>query len=337
MISKRKLLANALNFSGILYFKGLLRRKQTSDITIITYHRIIDPEKIGSANREVVSATPKEFEKQMSFVKKNFTPINFFDLKNILEGSLPIPENPIIITFDDGYRDNYDFAFPVLKKLGLKSVVFLATGFIGTQKMFWWDRVSCNVLRTKKSALSLPSLYNIQIDLPESRYAFIEELLNKIKTMPDSKKNCIIDELEECCELDSSAYNSTMMDWDMALEMQNGGVELGAHTVNHPVLSRIESDILLEQEIKLSADTIAMKTGVRPVSFCYPVGKESSFNDNVVKTVEKQGFSFAVTLVHGVNRLPNIDAFCMNRLNVNYMDSFEEYKAKLLLPDIIRY
>jgi len=337
MISKRKLLANLLNLSGILDFKGLLRRKQTLDLTVITYHRIIDPEKIGYANREVVSAAPEEFERQMAFVEKNFTSINFFDLKNIIEGSMPVPENPIIITFDDGYKDNYDFAFPVLKKMGLKSVVFLATGFIGTHKMFWWDRVSYNILRTEESFLSLPSLYNNQIELPESRYAFIEDLLNKIKTMPDSKKNCIIDELQECCGLDNNASNSTMMDWDMAVEMQKGGVELGAHTVNHPVLSQIESDILLEQEIKLSADTIAMKTGVRPVSFCYPVGKESSFNDNVVRAVKKQGFSFAVTLVHGVNHVPHMDVFRMNRLNVNYMDSFEEYKAKLLFSTIIKY
>jgi len=340
MLSKRKILSSALNYTGITFLQGLRQKKQNTVLTIVTYHRIIDPDKIDSANREVVSATPKEFEKQMKFVSEHFTPIDFFDLKEIVEKKKAVPQNPIIISFDDGYRDNYDNAFPVLKKFNLKGVIFLATGFIGTDKTFWWDEISSIILETSKKQICIPSISEKFLKLSEKsdvkyRRQFIEELLNKIKTMPESKKNGIINELREVCGNIKNSQ-SVMLDWNMALEMQKNGVELGAHTVNHPVLSQIKHDDI-RREIALSGFEIREKTGIKPVSFCYPVGKKTSFNEIIAEEVKTQGFSFAVTLIHGTNYISDISPFHLKRVNINYLDTFAEYKAKLLFPSIIKY
>ncbi len=338
MAGKRKIISSILDSFGLMYLFGVLKRKQKNKLTIITYHRIINPGDAGTYNREVVSASPLEFEKQMEFINKNFTAIDFFDLRDILDKKKEVPSNPVIITFDDGYRDNYEHAFPVLKKFNLKAVIFLATGFIGTDKMFWWDEISSILQQSGPGQLSLPSFEGEKINIPEQpqRGDFIEGFLKKIKQMPNNRKELVLKELRESSVIDKESQKSVMMSWDMAREMRENGIELGAHTVNHPVLSKLEPS-LVKEEIKSSLEEIEQKTGVKPISFCYPVGKRESFNKNIGREVMNNGFLFAVTLLHGLNHIDTMENFYLNRLNIHYNDSFAEYKAKILLPDIIKY
>ena len=132
----------------------IIPRARGVAVRILNYHRINYPHAIGSLDGEVLSAPPELFAEEVRFCRKHFDVLSFADLRRTLDGSVPLPPRPLIITFDDGYRDNYQHAFPILKANHLTAMFFLAVGFIGTTQLFWWDVVA-RAVKTHRSTAAL--------------------------------------------------------------------------------------------------------------------------------------------------------------------------------------
>jgi peptidoglycan/xylan/chitin deacetylase (PgdA/CDA1 family) len=125
---------------------GLAQRSKKNSrlLTILAYHRILPPDNGFMFDEGVISASPEVFERQMKFVKENFNVISFKDLQGVLNRNEKEDQKPyLIITFDDGYLDNYTYAYPILKKYGLPATIFLTVNYIGTNLIFWWDQIAC--------------------------------------------------------------------------------------------------------------------------------------------------------------------------------------------------
>ena len=139
MIGKRKLAATLLERVGAIQATTALRAKFSKTVTILAYHRVLDIAEEDSFpfDIELVSASVSAFTSQMQYVKQHFTPMSFASLLQCLDRGGPPPPGAVIITFDDGFADNYYNAFPVLKKFNIPATIFLSTGYIDNQNISW--------------------------------------------------------------------------------------------------------------------------------------------------------------------------------------------------------
>src|SRR5262245_4880809 len=202
---------------------------------ILGYHKV-SPE----AHPFFEPVHPEIFEQQMQFLKSCYTVMNLQELiARSLRGELP--ERAVVITFDDGYRDNYDYAFPILKKYGFPATIFVATGAIGTGNLIWHDRVFdafrfATVSRARLKDASLPELI---LDSNEAKNRSLQLVLIKAKGLYGEQRRIFIDDIE--CNLRpnlTADQQNRMLTWNQIREMHDAGIEFGSHTVSHTILSR---------------------------------------------------------------------------------------------------
>jgi peptidoglycan/xylan/chitin deacetylase (PgdA/CDA1 family) len=199
----------------------------------------------------------------------------------------------VVITLDDGYRDNYLYAYPILRKYRVPATIFLATGSIGTGNLFWWDRVGYLVWHASIRQLHLPDLgtYRLESDVDRVRATF--KILKKLKSLADERKNRFIDQLSTAAGLNVPSIRSErlVLSWDEVAEMGRNGVDFGAHTVTHPILGNMAAD-RAKWEIVQSKRDIETRAGKPVCFFAYPDGY---FNARIVEMVKDAGFLGACT------------------------------------------
>lgn len=289
---KRKTIRLASNQYLINLYNNV-STKSSPYIIIIVYHRI------GPKTDEwsFPSLNPHVFETQMIYLKKYFQIISMDEYIN-LGVQLMSKYNSsrfAIITFDDGYRDSYKNAFPILRSHGIPATIFLTTGFIGSGQLFWWDIIRYMVWNTKiKCFKNDIKSYNLSLNLEKTH--LIAQLEYMLKCIPESKKNKIICDLIDYfnVELPNDLGKELILSWDEVKEMNENGIDFGSHTVSHPILSNISiTDAIYE--INQSKRDIEQKIGMPVNSFSYPNGQPLDFNPSIIKLVKKSGYKCALT------------------------------------------
>ena len=274
-----------------------ITKRERNNIQIYFYHRVNneqDPFFPGVPNGV--------FKKQIEYLYENCKILPLDEAVHRLKAG-EIPDNAIAITFDDGYKDNYQNAFPILKQYSIPATIFLATGFLETGKPLWHDRVFSAFRRTK-----VQHLYGFKNDgrnfslrnTDEKRKA-LTRIIHVLKYEGESERESTIEELMTRLEVhDTRETKDRMLAWDEIVEMSKSGISFGSHTVNHPILSRLTVDNIREEMFK-SKHEIECQLGISIDTFAYPNGKMDDFNE-VVKTVVKEaGYLCAVTTIYGAN------------------------------------
>jgi peptidoglycan/xylan/chitin deacetylase (PgdA/CDA1 family) len=316
----------------------VIPRTSRAVVRILNYHRINYPDAIAQFDDEVLSAPPELFEQEMRFCARHFDVLSFAELRSSLDGSLRLPRRPLIITFDDGYRDNYQHAFPILKSHNVKAMFFLAVGFIGTRNLFWWDAVARVVKSHRGQTLRCHvGAEELALDTQthEARLRSLQRFLRHLKGVPNQVR---VDAVNELAPADSSSEHSNtggeIMSWSEVREMQAAGMEFGSHSMTHPVLARVEEEDRLRHEVAGSKAALEATLGVPISVFSYPVGGASAIRPNVVREVQRAGYRFAVSYIHGVNRpAGEMDPYCMRRLHVDGL-GLTHFRARLAVPKI---
>ena len=141
MIGKKELLGRVINRSGL---GPLLRRVRRNQLTVFCYHRIAAAPRMETPfDPGVYTMTAAEFEEQLSFFSGRHPVVSEADLLQHLEGKSPLPHGAVMLTFDDGYKDNYEIARPLLKKYGFPASFFIPTRIIDERELGWWDQIAC--------------------------------------------------------------------------------------------------------------------------------------------------------------------------------------------------
>lgn len=286
----KALAAFVANRSRFLDAYAFLRRKLTkSQVAILMYHRV-SPRPDGWSLEPL---SPPSFEEQAEYFCRNYEMLPLDKLVSYLRQGKALPEKAVAITFDDGYRDNYLHAYPILKKYNIPATVFLTTGCIGTDKLFWWDRVGYLIHHTTVSQLDLAELgsYPLRSELDRFRAGSI--IAKRLKKMPEETKNLLVEKLADICrvEIPPDLARGLILSWDEIMEMNNDGIAFGAHSVTHPILTKIPSE-QAQYEITQSKRAIEEKLGQEVTAFSYPNG---DFNDSIDKVVRESGYACAVT------------------------------------------
>jgi len=317
----------------------LARKLTPTLLTVLNYHRIDDPFRAGfDTFRPNVSATPSIFAAQMDYLSQKYNVISGTELAAFIKGGHQLPSHAAIITFDDGYCDNYTNAYPILKARNLPAIIFLATDFIGTRKPFFWDLIAYCFFHTTKEQANLPR-FGSQSWMDEStREVVIQKFIEALKRMPDVEKQKLIDQLPSMLGIDLSddAFKNLMMSWSDARELSEIGIELGAHTASHPILTRISLEDA-SAELLQSKQHVEAEIGKPIISFAYPNGQSSDFNNEIMDRVQRAGFEIAFTLLPGPTRRATVlkSPFAIRRIFLSHTDSFHRFAAKLVGLDRI--
>ena len=321
---------------------GLLRAGRglwASSLTVVNYHRIDDPNRNDfDSFKPNVSATPEDFNRQMEYLAKWFNVVSLKDVVDWLDDHRELPPYAALITFDDGYLDNYTSAYPILRRHKFPALVFLTTGHIGTDAAFYWDMAAYCFHHTQQDHLTLPDGRVEQWSNRPQRDQAIKSWIEFMKRLPEGEKQGLVRRLPEQLgvSVPQGYFQKLMMDWDQAREMQTGGIEFGAHTVNHPILTRISLEQVRE-EVRGSKSRIEEELGVPVLGFAYPNGQLADLNDPIEKIVADSGIRAAFTLLNGPSSLGEVkrNAFAIRRIFISHKHSFPEFAA--LLHPLNRY
>lgn len=265
-------------------------------LLILTYHRVLrEPDPLLP---QAVDAA--RFEQHVRILKERFRPMALSEaVARLYSGSLA--PRSVCITMDDGYANNHDVALPILRKHGVPATCFVATGFIGGAPM-WNDAVIEAIRRTALTTLDLRgmSLGSHEFGSPEARRRAVDTLLEALKYLPQNERAARAREVVAAAGV--GAQTDLMMSEEQIRALHAGGVEIGAHTVSHPILARTEESAARE-EIVESRQRLQeiLRAPVR--SFAYPNGQPGRDYARVhVDLVRAAGFETAVSTAWGPAR-----------------------------------
>jgi len=245
------------------------------------------------------------------------------EIARALRRETDIPDGAVAVTLDDGYLNNHEEAWPILENYGVPATIYLATGYIGTGRMMWSDRLEAAILGTKRTRLDI-QVRNRRIvhDLSSEtdRITAFLEIKALCKASPNDFKDEIIDVLTRY--LDTSVAEEhplyAFMAWDQVREMDASPlIDFGAHTVDHVSLARVPDDEMRNQ-INSSVEALERELGHRCRFFSYPEGQRDDFDERVIGHLLRKGFDHTPSAIEGVNELPCSDPFRLFRTMVGF-------------------
>lgn len=333
---KKSMLARLL-FGQRSMLEPVLRAQRSRRLLVLAYHRVGElPNRDYPFQHEIMSATADAFDEQMTFLKKNFNVVNFHTLADMADAGEPIPPNSVVITFDDGYADNYTTAFPILQSHGLTASIYVATGFIDAQAPFWFDMLSYYVMKMKPGILHL-NRDNFRVDVTEENRSEVRRSLGQaVRVVSDASRLLILEELAQQSDVSPSPEERELarpMTWDEVRALDRAGIEIGSHTVSHPFMVQL-NDNELASELTQSKQRIEQETGTTVQSLSYPTGGAQFYDDRTVRMAQTAGYRFAVSYDHASVKLPKLKPFEIPRIHVEPFVTLPDFKANLLLPRV---
>jgi peptidoglycan/xylan/chitin deacetylase (PgdA/CDA1 family) len=224
-----------------------------------------------------------------------------------------VPDNAVVITFDDGYKDNFLNAFPVLKRLGLPATVFVATDAVSSGRQLWHDRVFSAFRETRVERLKAwgDSPTDYWLRTVDQKVEAQGHVLRHLRSLSDAERLIWVERLIGELKVADRGDENLMLTWDDLAIMHRDRVSIGSHSATHPVLSKISVERTRE-EIVGSKATLEAKLGVSVTTFAYPNGAKGDYDDRTKQALKEAGYACAVTTTFGTNECDH-DPFELRR------------------------
>jgi peptidoglycan/xylan/chitin deacetylase (PgdA/CDA1 family) len=329
---------NAAHRAGVL--AALRRARGRHSLAVLCYHRIGYPERGPARFDPMCSATPEGFDAQLTWIAERYRVVSLEAVIEWARGRTDLPDRPLLITFDDGYRDNADVAAPILQSHRFPAALFLTTGMLDGNGPLWWDRVARCVERARAGEADLPLLGRVELLQGRRRRRTLAELIERLKELPEDDKLEVIASVAERLgvEEQESDVAELYIDWDTARRMQSSGFGFGAHTVTHPILTRIDEE-RVRHELVGSKQRIEAELGIPVRSLAYPNGQSADFDEHVKRAAAAAGFEVGFSLVPGPTGRAEVraDPLAVRRITIHHKDHPARFAAKLSgLPRLAR-
>lgn len=284
-----------------------VQRRRTLCFQVLVYHRV------NNLKDPIFGGTPVEaFRNQMAALATYF---NVHPLEDLVERakSKDLPPRAVAITFDDGYRDNYEYAFPILKGFGLPATIFLATGAVNGGVPLWHDLVFDAFRRTEIRSIIIDGRdYGLRTQA--ERRAGVKAFRRYFRNRGFNNRNAVLSELTSKLAVSNGSFGEQYLNWHQVEKMSKAQITFGAHTVTHPVLTTLPLREVVE-EVTTSKETIERKLGTSVRLFAYPNGQRSDFDENIKEVLKNTGFSCAATTLWG-NNDEYSDPFELRRIGI---------------------
>lgn len=307
----KKIIKNVLVHSRIL---KPLKIFQKNKLVIFNYHRIRDEKSNYTFDEGVFGPDKFRFQQEMKWLKNETRILSEDELVEVVHSKKPRNELCSMVTFDDGYRDNFDVAFPILKTLKIPALFFIPTYQINERKVGWWDVVAYLFKKTNKTNF----IFNgIQINI-SNKHSIIKDFNAILKNTDADLVTSFLKDLSVSLEVElpnKEIQCSELMTWDNIRYMSRNGMSVGTHTHDHSIMSRQEGS-RLKKQIKKSIDILEFEINKKIKSISYPVGGYSHFNDESKNISEELGLQLGFSYLTGFNRMDHIDPFDIKRMAI---------------------
>ncbi len=310
----------------------MLSRIRPRHITVLAYHRIAPDDLENAPGTQLgFSAFESNFRKHLQLLKNSTNVIPASQLAGWLRGDNSLPPNASIITFDDGYRDNLTHALPILQEYNLPAIIYLSTGHMGSQTPLYWNLANYGFRHASLGNYTLP--ITGEADLNSGTIKQIARRWTAAaKHLPPDQRNKATNDLIKALNVtvDPDAFKNLYLSWDEVRSMQSAGIEFGAHTVSHPILSTVP-DNLAQDEIINSKHKIEHELGKTVTSFAYPNGLPGDYTDQHIDILRNAGFDMSFTLSPGptTRDAARNNPYKIARIYVGLKDSPMRFAMKL--------
>ena len=311
-----------------LYYTGLLLAIKTikfrNRAIVLMYHRILpSADRVHSFSHSAIMVEPVNFERHITFLKHHFNILSSEEFSQRFSNRIAFDNASCLITFDDGWQDNYQYAFPILKTHNVPALIFPATDYTGSGMLFWQEAMGHGFYQ----------LLNLETD--DARQLLREHGIDTLKEQPAELQ---IDRIRQYVrDLKSLSYEQIFeiinhqesilgnidfgkidryLDWEQIVEMHKAGIEFGSHACSHRILTRLENDEI-SAELKRSRQLLADAINSDIKTIAYPNG---NFDDRLGELTLQAGYEIGFGTEFGsVSHIDN--AFNIKRINVNDMTS----------------
>jgi peptidoglycan/xylan/chitin deacetylase (PgdA/CDA1 family) len=314
---KRELLARVLLRSGALLLISQLPARDS--LLVLTYHRVGDADS-DPWDPGIFSATADGFNEQVSYLKRKHSLVTLEEALAFVDGRIKEKTSRcrVLITFDDGYLDNYEIAFPILRSYGAQGVFFLCSGLVGSGYVPWWDHLAYVVKSGQQRRFTLGYPTRLDIDLEKNGLReSLRSIFDLYKTPGNIDPERFVRELKEAAGgKDLPKDSRRFLNWDEAREMIGGGMAIGAHTHTHPMLSKLGREEQ-RKELAQSRAILSEKLGIKADAFAYPFGSVTAFTEETQQIAQETGFRAAFSYYGGMtNRQGTLQRYNLKRVSV---------------------
>jgi peptidoglycan/xylan/chitin deacetylase (PgdA/CDA1 family) len=329
---KKAIATRLLCQSGLRALLG--RAMEWSGVLVLNYHRVGNG-KESSFDRGLWSADAEAFTDQIRFCKSQLDLITPDDIPRVVANG---SGRYALITFDDGYRDNYETAFPILKAEGVPATFFVATGFVDNPQVPWWDETAWMVRTSRQDRVELPEWIPAAISFDEpDREQAVRTLLRAYKAMPAESNGRYLDAVADATRsgrCGTDVGRGLWMTWDMLREMRAAGMIVAGHSVTHPILAR--APIERQREEILGCGTrLAEEIGEPMRYFSYPVGGPNSFNSGTQECLREAGVQYAFSYYGGFRRFGDWSSYDVRRVAVETYLTADWFRSIVTLPQLL--
>jgi len=257
MIKIKQLIKSTISF--LLYYSGFmhfLRKVKLKDKAfVLMYHRVLPDSMLEKTySSDGIVLRDKSFDKQLSFIKNNFKVVDIEEFLLFLNGETNYSKPVCLITFDDGWFDNYEYAFSILKKYNLPATIFLSYKFINKNEPFWQEKIN-RYIRTKMAENNPKKLEifhseilnEFLLDKKEFSYVahpnyFVKELLGYLKLQEFEKILTIVKICEKGLNNGFNYYPDVFLNWDQISEMKKHRIRFESHGLSHKILPNLSDE-----------------------------------------------------------------------------------------------
>lgn len=301
-------------------------------LVILNYHRISDKKEGKSLSPFDIGVTTEKFEKEMRYLARNFSVIPFSRAIDLLKNGTDWPRFPVVISFDDGYRDVYLNAFPVLERFNLSAIVFISTRMVEKGESFWWDELEGLVAHNhlEEIKLALENCFSPEYDLDlghlkqiQDKRVFLATLTERIKKIKGKYRDELLNRLKPLLKLEEEEKRE-VLSWDEIKKLRKNGIELGSHTHNHYLLT-FEDQKTITEELKVSKQKLEESLEEKIEFLSYPSGL---YNPEIEKMAEECGYKAGCSNSYGFNH-KGIDFFSLKRLSLEESQSLDDFIISL--------
>jgi peptidoglycan/xylan/chitin deacetylase (PgdA/CDA1 family) len=322
-------------------------------LVVLTYHRIAVPGIDSNPYYDpVISATAEAFRAQIRFLRDRFSILGLDDVVALGQAvSTSTTTSPAgngksvaLITFDDGYRDNFETALPILRELDAPAAFFIPTGFLQNPRLPWWDHVACAIKRTRSRRLTLQrdpgDTAPLSIDIgpdpaAEARTAAIMTIIRAFLDNAIRDEPWFLAQLDQEAEvnIDAAAQGSALfMSWDQVRQLVDSGMSIGSHGHSHVALASL-GESAQRRELAVSKRLLQETLGCEVTAVAYPYGWPGTFTARTTELAAEAGYHLAFSSREGVNHpgIPGFEPMALRRLNVGTGDTPPLLRARAAL------
>ena len=292
-------------------------------LTILLYHGVTNTPGRGIQNYSGKHILENNFADQMRHLRDSCTILSIDQVVALHQRGDPYPERAVVVSFDDGFENNYTVAAPILDKFGIPAVFYISSGIVNTDLMFWVDQIEDCINITDKA--------KIEVNLGHSVLLPVVSVSEKIEAVEIikgyCKRSCVLEKERVIAELIAitdvlpavdHALDYRKITWAQLREMaRNPLFTIGGHSLYHDILSELPPK-RMRDDIRLSIDLLGHQLA-RPVAhYSYPEGQANHFNEEVIKCLRENGIVCSPSAIEGVN-LKGMDLFHLRRSMVGFM------------------